>query len=152
MEQETRDVAEAIHAADGKLAGVRSDWQAQLGSEAADKLERLIKRDQELTERLGAFPAQQEAIQEEVLQREGNIFRLLERMSRAISAKDSLPDRQRMRELEQELRYKEMQLGAAKARRESPECALRRPSLCYSAGLSRLRHGWPTRCGHRLTD
>lgn len=117
IEQETRGVAEAIRAADGKLAGVRSDWQAQHGSEAAEKLEKLIKRDHELSERLGAFSAQQEAIQAEVMQREGNIFRLLERMSRAISAKESLPDRGRMRELEQELRYKQQQLGAAKARR-----------------------------------
>lgn len=116
---------------------MRSDWQAQLGSEAADKLEKLIKRDQELTERLGAFSAQQEAIQEEVLQREGNIFRLLERMSRAITAKDSLPDRQRMRELEQELKYKQMQLGAAKAR------------LRASEGVGRLRHvpGVSCSCG-----
>lgn len=113
IEAETREVAEAVRAADGKLAGVRSDWSAQLGSEAADKLERLIKRDQELSERIGTFSAQSAANQEAVLQREGNIFRLLERTSRALAARESLPDRQRMRELEQELRYKQMQLGAA---------------------------------------
>ena len=54
-----------------------------------------------------------EAAAAELRGREAAIFRLLDRISKALSAQDSLPDRARFAALQEELRFKQQQLGAS---------------------------------------
>lgn len=118
-EAEIVELQRAIHAGESKLAGARNDLTERDGGasvdamDRADKLEKLLKQERELTEYIENFePSRARALNDADAKRVA-IVAAMERTARHLSLKGNLPNQTRFKELEQELAYKQTQVANA---------------------------------------
>ena len=119
-EQDIVDLQRAIHAGESKLAGARielnggGDGGGSVESmDRADKLEKLLAQERELTEFIDNFePARARALNDADARRVA-IVAAMERTARHLSLKGNVPNQRRFKELERELAYKQTQVANA---------------------------------------
>lgn len=118
-EQDIVDLQRAIHAGESKLAGARIELNERDGGgsvesmDRADKLEKLLAQERELTEFIENFePARARALNDADARRVA-IVAAMERTARHLSLKGNLPNQRRFKELERELAYKQTQVANA---------------------------------------
>ena len=118
-EQDIVDLQRAIHAGESKLAGARHELNERDGGgsvesmDRADKLEKLLAQERELTEFIDDFePARARALNDADARRVA-IVAAMERTARHLSLKGNVPNQRRFKELERELAYKQTQVANA---------------------------------------
>lgn len=113
-EQQIHELQQAIRRGESKLQGVRMDLSEQQGGlDAADKYDKLLQQERELTEFIENFEPNRAGVLNDCAAKQANIVQILERVSRHLQIKDNMPNQRRFKEMQDELEYKKVQVQNA---------------------------------------
>lgn len=131
-ESQITELQQAIRREESKLQGVRMDLSEQQGGlEDADKYDKLVQKERDLTEFIENFEPRRAGVLNDCAGRQANIVQILERVSRHLQIKGNMPDQRRFKEMQDELEYKKVQVqnAAMTSDRLKEERALRQQEL-----------------------
>ena len=87
--------------------------EQQGGLDAADKYDKLLQQERELTDFIENFEPNRAGVLNDCAAKQANIVQILERVSRHLQIKDNMPNQRRFKEMQDELEYKKVQVQNA---------------------------------------
>jgi intraflagellar transport protein 74 len=113
-ESQIQELQQAIRRGESKLQGVRMDLSEQQGGlDAADKYDKLLQQERELTEFIDDFEPNRAGVLNDCAAKQANVVQILERVSRHLQIKGNMPNQRRFKEMQDELEYKKVQVQNA---------------------------------------
>jgi len=113
-EAQIGELQQAIRRGESKLQGVRTDLSEQQGGlDAADKYDKLLQQERELTDFIDNFEPNRAGLLNDCAAKQANTVAILERVSRHLQIKGNMPDQERFKEMQNELEYKKVQVANA---------------------------------------
>lgn len=111
---------------------MRTDLSEQQGGlDAADKYDKLLQQERELTDFIENFEPNRAGALNDCAAKQANIVQILERVSRHLQIKGNMPNQRRFKEMQDELEYKKVQVqnAAMTSDRLREERAMRQQEL-----------------------
>lgn len=158
-ESQIQELQQAIRRGESKLHGVRMDLSEQQGGlDAADKYDKLLQQERELTDFIENFEPKRAEALNDCAAKQANVVQILERVSRHLSIKGNMPNQRRFKEMQDELEYKKVQVqnAAMTSDRLQEERAMRQQELekisTLEAGTGRFPNIRPIAFNTRLVS